>query len=207
MISNHILRDKINAILAKREVLTKEKNEVVKLVQDVGISKQAAYLQRTGKIDKIEDDKMNLRQTYVKRLAQLEGMILPLNNELRELRVLEDSEKNKALLDVFGDIFTKEQMLEIRLEAERRMKGESGVMISFSIRDCAEQKVALQKAKSQVKEYSQKLVDVRNIITKVVQDGCEKFDESAFLKVVAPLNRTALPIDYITKIKKEHFIK
>lgn len=206
MISNYIIREKITNIKEQKTALVKEKQSLSEQIRSLGIKKQAAWKIKTG-YSEVVIPGLELRETWAKRITKIEAEISILNTELSKLFDLQESDINKSLINIFKEIFTTDQLREIRIEAERRMRGESSIRVSFSVKDAMDSKVEFTKTKKQVKEYAQKLVDVRATITNIIQDGCEQFDESKFLKVMSPLNRMTLPIDYITKIKREHFIK
>jgi len=187
MISNYFLEDKILNVKKRIKQFTDRK---ISLQNSLGICKEK-----------------DLRETYITEMRMVDKALSDLKIEKSDLHRELDSQVNVVFKNIFNDIFTKEQMNEIRLEAESRVFGNPPTGLSFNIKDCGEIKSELTLVKKQLKEYVDKLINTRAILTGIVQDGCKEFDEAKFLKVISPLNRTILPLDYITEIKKRHFIK
>lgn len=187
MISNYFLEDKLlNVAKRKKEWVDKK-----------------VYLEQKLKTCSSAD----LRKEYVTEKMRIERVLADIKIEQRDLNRELDSQVNIVFKEIFNNIFTKDQMNEIRLEAESRVFGNPPTGLSFNVKDCIDVKEELTRTKKQVMEYANKLISTRAILTGIVQDGCKQFDEAKFLKVIAPINRNVLPLDYITEIKKRHFIK
>lgn len=203
MISNYLLRTKIEGLKKKKSDLIQRKAQLEAAFRGTGISKQAAWKQRTGKIDLLDKEDFEARKNLGLELKILEEEFVQINEELRKCFREEESEKNLKLMEVFSEIFTKEQIIEIKKEAERRMAGEHPFRLSFSVREAVEDKNRLVRYRKLAKEQLEKMIEFRILLTSLIEKGCESFGDAEFLKLISPLNRLIIPLSELEKIKRK----
>lgn len=203
MISNYVLREKLDRLKKEKSVLSNEMAELRKSISDTGITKQAIWKQKKGLHDKIDEDQFNLRQVYAKRIVEVEKEFIRVNAEIRECLKVQDSETNLSLLRVFEEIFTPEQLLEITTESKRRMEGGHPFKLSFNVAESVEVKEAMRKYKKQIIEQLDTMVKFRMELTNLIDKGCEQFGKAEFLTFISPLNRLITPTSELEKTKRK----
>lgn len=203
MISNYVLRTKIDALKKEKRALVERKTELEVLFRECGLSKNQAYkLNKTG-ISTKSNETIVKRSTLGKKLVELEKKFVSVNNELRKCYSEEEAEKNVKLMEVFRDIFTQDQMIEIKQEAERRIRGESGFKFSFSVKDAEQAILDSKRYRSIAREQLEKMIEFRILLTGLIEQGCAKFGDGEFLKFISPLNRLIIPLAELEKIKRK----
>jgi hypothetical protein len=207
MISNYVIENKIKRIKDEISGLAKEKFDLAEAIKALCISKQAAWKHKQGLIkNPVNDNLFAIREKYAARITEIEGVISSLHDESRELHRLKESDKNGKLLEIFGEIFTPEQMLEMKKEAERRMAGEHPFRLSFNIQEAVQIKEQLLRSRKVAKEQLEKMIEFRLLLTRIIEDGCQKFGDKEFLTVISPLNRLIIPIAELEKLKRSLFL-
>lgn len=206
MISNYLLNHKINSLKKERERLTLKQMEISIALREFNISKQAAWKSNRGKINKIDPDLLARRNATSQEIEKTKSELIKINGELRECYKEKESEKNAKLLEVFKEIFTQDQIIEIRQEAERRMRGEHPFLLSFSIKEGIDDKQRASKYKKLAKEHLEKMIEFRLLLTGLIEKGCEQFGEGDFLKFISPLNRLIIPVEELRAIKNKNLL-
>lgn len=202
MISNYVIETRINEIKADRLILTEKKRDLQASISSLGVSANQAYKRPST----IPEETFLLRDNWVSETLKLDKEIIKLNDLLRPLYREKESEKNKQLMNIFKEIFSQEQIIEIREETERRMRGELLLPISFTIRDSLQHTEDMKRYKKVAQEQLDKMQEFRLTLTKVIEKGCDKFDPTEFMRVISPLNRLIIPIQQISKLKVKHFL-
>lgn len=202
MLTNQFVDAKMLELKQRKADLVKRKAELVNIMDSLGISRIAAKKASAGLID-IDERSLMLRENIVKEMAEIEKGFAQIKVEKAELSNRENAVKNKALIEVFSEIFTKEQMVEIKKEAVRRMGGESGFKLSFSVKESIEEKEKLEQFKAIAIDQLNKWQEVRIILTKVIEAGCQEFGHAEFMKVISPLNRLVIPVSEVNKIRNK----
>lgn len=208
MVSNPFLEQKKLEVQSERALLTKEKSDIELKIKAIGVSKNRAYSLRLKHLSLSEEDEnvMNYRDGLVKRKMEIDNLIIGVNNKLREIGRAQDASINHKIIEIFRENFTKTQMIEIRTEAERRMKGGEPCGLSFSIKDSVKNKEDAGRYKRLSEQQLEKMKEFRILLTTVIKNGCDKFDPTEFMKVISPLNRLIIPLDELAKIKRRHFV-
>jgi hypothetical protein len=201
MITNNLITSQREALLKKKRELSGEKKRNEAALSTIGVTSQAAWKYNSGRMRPTDESAFLERKQIVDRNITIDLEIGELNNQLTQLHTAETSDKNQKLLEVFKEIFTHEQMVEIKKEAVRRMNGESGFKMSFSIKESVEIVEKGRVYKKVALEQMEKMIEFRIMLTKVIEDGCKKFDQGKFLKIMSPLNRLIIPINELNKAK------
>lgn len=203
MISNHVLTSKRNRIAEQRDNLVNKKKELTLEIQQYGITKQAAWKHRTGKSDAIDMEVIDERAKVSNQIRKIDFEIAELNTEIRTIQADIESAKNRELINVFKEIFTREQMIEIRIEAERRIDGGHPFKLSFNVQESI--KIAEERAKYKklLIEQLDKMISFRILLTGLIDNGCDQFGNAEFLKFISPLNRLIIPVEEFEKIKRK----
>src|SRR5712692_5055132 len=113
--------------------LVERKMENAATISSFSITQQAAWKYNKGQLHPEDDSDFIKRQQLAKENLEIDKQILAINNQLKECYLLNDSDKNKKLMEIFNETFTKEQLTEIRIEAERRMAGKHPFKLSFNV--------------------------------------------------------------------------
>lgn len=200
MISNFVQRTRKSALLEEREKLVIHQEQLSALMRACGVTKNAARKAKVGHL-KIDERTLMARENASFQMEANRKRLIEIKGLLREIHEDDDVQRNKKLLEVFKDIFTREQLAEIREEADRRMNGTSGFKMSFSVRDSIRNAELAATYKKVALEHLEKMVEFRIMLTKVIDDGCEKFGKADFLTVISPLNRLIIPINELNKAK------
>lgn len=201
MLKNTIILEKIETIKRSKTDLINEKIRNNKVLSEMGITNQAAWKYNRGKLRPEDNSVFVTRSKIVQRNLEIDSLIKELSQQSLELHNLENSDKNRKLIEVFKEIFSGSQLSEIRKEAERRMNGEAGFKMSFDVRNSERNEFLYKAYKKQLLEQLEKMVEFRIMLTKVIEDGCKKFDQGEFLKVISPLNLLIIPLNELNKAK------
>jgi hypothetical protein len=199
MISNIILRQKIDSLNDKRTELSNEKINLMEQIKSLNISKNSAYKYGRGQLShkkNVDHSLFEKRNVLAKRILEIE----------RQFSDINESEVNLSLLKIFQEIFTEGQLKEIRHEALRRMKGESPIKVSFSVKDSIEKSGMQEKHRKLAKDQLSKMIEFRILLTKLIEQGCLNWGESEFMLFISPLNRLIIPVGELEKIKRAHFL-
>jgi hypothetical protein len=204
MISNYVLRSKIDALKKKQRELGEKKRELELAFRECGVSKNQAYkINSTGRTSLPEGTILN-RSRLGKELAKIEKELRPIKDELQNCYSQENADKNMKLMDVFNEIFTKGQIIEIKKEAERRMSGEAPSKVSFSVKEAVQAKEDKYRYREIAKDQLEKMIEFRLLLTGLIEEGCTKFGDAEFLKFISPLNRLIIPVQELEKIKRKN---
>ena len=203
MISNYVLRNKIDGLKRKRDALVLKKKELQQAFVDCGVSRNQAYKINSTGGSSISEGVILNRQRISKEMKNLEDELLQVNGELRKCHSEDKADRNNGLLEVFKEIFTQAQMVEIKIEAQRRMAGEAPTKVSFSVKDSIDIAKQRDSYRKLAKEQLEKMIEFRILLTSLIEQGCAKFGDAEFLKFISPLNRLIIPLAELEKIKRK----
>ena len=137
----------------------------------------------------ISDGDMMLHKKWGDRIREIES-ILSGQKSYSRVRAQED----QIFKDLLKESLGSDDYYRIMQEYNRRIKSEPS------------HKVTLKNKDSGASEYKKKLLEtlellkeIRQTLTQVNMDGCEKFDVSEFMKTISPVNRIVPTVADITK--------
>lgn len=204
MISNYVLEQKILLARNRHSELVNKKNEIVVELKNLGLTENQKYKLNNGSPMKhIPEEIKNKRKLLSHKMIAIEKEITPIKNELSNLHRQKDAEKNKQLMNIFKEVFTQDQIIEIKTEAERRMNGEPPFKMSFSLNDSIELRNERNKYKRELIKQLDAVIGFRIKLTQLIDKGCEQFGKSEFLQFVSPLNRQIIPVKELEEIKRK----
>jgi hypothetical protein len=206
MISNYVLRTKVDNLKKRKSGLSRRKSEIQQALVDCGVSKNQAYKINQGLNVMVADGTILNRQRLIKELKNIEDEFRDVNASLRECHIQSEAETNGELFKIFKEIFTQDQIIEIKEEAQRRISGEPPMKVSFSVKDAIEHKNQKYKYRELAKDQLEKMIEFRLLLTGMIEEGCSKFGDSEFLKFISPLNRLIIPLQELEKIKRQNLL-
>jgi hypothetical protein len=146
------------------------------------------------------------RDGIVAELKKLEEEVLPIRQKFRELHFEHDQQKNKYVMEVFREIFSDDQRMEIYTEVNRRIQGENPIPTGYNFKDLEKYKNGYYEYKNLATEQMNKMVEFRIMLTGMIEEGCRMFGEAEFLKFISPLNTLIIPVKELKKIKMKMFL-
>lgn len=202
MISNYVIESKQRDISNKREVLVKEKSELQKALTALGISTGQARKRNT----EIDERTIQFRNNIIQRLKDIDKEFSDLNEEKRNLHRKSEASRNQMLKLMFREIFNTEQLEEIGNECDRRVKGEIPTPLSFNFDNYKRFKDDYYKYKELAKIHLNKTIETRILLTKIIEEGCQKYGDAEFLKLMSPINKLIIPLNELQKIKATYLL-
>lgn len=210
MFKNTVLRRSQESIKRDIKSITDEMTivqfDLKRLKETYGITDNNRRNRSATNSTKVPKEVWAERDIYVQRIEDLKTRVGPLRQELRELHIAEDTERNIALMGVFREIFNDSQRKEIMNEVDRRRGGETPMPLGLDFKELERYKQGYHKYRTLSKEYLDKMIEFRIMLTGLIEDGCRKFGNSEFLKFISPINRLIIPVEELKKIKIKHFI-
>lgn len=202
MIKNFILEKQIGEIFAKKKVLGDRQHELERLITALGIS----YNQVQSRSIHVPQEKWELRDKYVSELYEIKEKLRPLNDQLQNLYRERDSGRNLVLIEIFKELFSREQIDMINREAARRVNGDPPIKVNLDWKNLEEYKANATRYKKLYKEQVDKMIEFRVLLTGLIEKGCEQFGDAEFLKFISPLNNLITPVNELKKIKIKHLL-
>jgi len=203
MIKNALLANKMDSLNKERATLVEEKRQLELNIKSLGITKNAAYSVR----HKIPQETILLRDEWVKKKIAIDKEVERLNAEIKIIHRQQEVDKNIGVGKILREIFNDDQMEEIKEEAKKRVDPEyKHQKMSFSIADCADVKNRMYQYRKVAQNQLETMIKFRLTLTKIIEEGCDKFGQGEFLKFISPLNQLIIPIKELEKIKREHFL-
>lgn len=206
MITNFVIRSKIEALKKERAALYPIRQELEGIIRATAVSKQAAWKAKKGLTTAIEDLALETRNEAAKKLYALQQKQLDIKERMRKLYEEEEAENNLALIKILSEIFTDEQTAEIKKEAQRRTSGEEPIPLPFTVKNYSMYKDEYYKYRELAKDQLKKMVEFRIMLTGLIEQGCSQFGDAAFLKFVSPLNKMIIPLKELEKIRSKYYL-
>lgn len=201
MISDYATQVRWTEVKKKKTELGIRKCEIQKKLASLGLTDN-----QVKKRDPLVDDSIwALRKGYISELDKIEKATRPLRDELMNLDNSRQHNRNRILRALFKEIFTTEQLSEIGEEVDSRSLNNEPRKIAFSFKDNIKIEAEMFRYKKLAEHQLSTMKEFRILLTKVIENGCNKFDQTEFMKVISPLNRLIIPLDELAKIKRKHF--
>lgn len=200
MISNPYLRVKQNAVTKKRQELTKRKREIQEALTEF-----SPYLTSNGRYrENVDDATKERRAALVKEMGEVDRKLIEIKDEKRSLHSSKEAEENKVVNKLLREIFSWRELEQIYLERDRRLAGEHPFKLDFNIAELIKNKDDCRKYKAFATEQLEKMIEFRILLTKVIEEGCAKFGNADFIKLMSPLNKLIIPLKDLEKVRKEY---
>lgn len=114
MISNYVLRTKIDSLKKQKVAIVLEKEQAVAAIRALGITKQAAWKQKKGMLDRIEEADLEQRNVLAERMRELQAAWRQTNTTTHRRKGI----VNKGVGDILGYTNTDGQARMVAAEVK-----------------------------------------------------------------------------------------
>lgn len=181
---------KRSALLKERSDIGLRLNEISLLLKEIPYTKNAVQKISPFKLDATI---LANRTKLVKEKLALERRLSEIKAELKT-----NYNEESILKGILSELFTPSQLIAVWKERDRRMSGCPPLRVSIAKKDDSD---IISKLRSELSESYAVLTKARTAITEVNRDGCSRFGNGEFLKVMSPVN-TSIPSQQEIEKKK-----
>lgn len=187
--------DHLEALRREQYQLTRRLTEVKLALRENGVTKNAVQFIP----HKVEPARLARRGELVEEQLALEGRLRAVKESIKEHTGGRDT-----LFDVLAESLTAAQLAQLQAEARRRRLGYPPTRVVLEPSDTQDQLRALRTLCEGLLGH---LEAARTHLTEVIQEGCHRWGNAAFLRLISPVNTKLPPLEDLDRLKRIHHLK
>ena len=200
MLSNSIIQHKIKSLKDKKSELSGRKMNIIAELKLINIH-NGIYRKAKAGLIKIDERTLSRRETLIYELNKIELEIIDVNKRIVESSRKIGASESDLWRSVVKEIFKGDQYKNICEEVDRRLNGETPVAFKYNFEKGIDAIMQVDQYKKMYLDELEKQQQIRIMLTKIIEDGCKRFGDDQFMKVISPLNRLVIPVKEINKKK------
>jgi chromosome segregation ATPase len=188
--------------------MNQEKTDFLKEIEELHNRREQlheSFQQLEMKIRLLQGKNDDDSTAYRKALQQDRAPFIAKFNQIKERLAEIEKARFQHLCNVIKDTLPMEQVEELLHEHNRRMRGEPPFRPSLPTN--REEVETYEAYKKLAQNSLNTLIKARVIMNKIMLDGCSRYGNVEFIKLMSPLNSLLSPVPQVETLKKQFNLK